>query len=191
MDRGKALLIIDMQKGSFQPKSIRYKADGIIDNINELLSMFRSLNLPVVYIQHDGTGSGEFVKYNTDWEILDELNLKDDDNCVDKYANDVFYNSKLSDLLDKLNVKDIWVTGCATEFCVESTIQSALSKDYNVNVVEDGHTTADKPHLQASEIINHYNWVWRNMLPTKGKVDVISTKQVKNMFSEIECDKNG
>ncbi|MBT1687173.1 isochorismatase family protein [Fulvivirgaceae bacterium PWU37] len=33
------------------------------------------------------------------------------------------------------------ITGSATDFCVESTVQSARSKDYQVTVVKDGHTT--------------------------------------------------
>lgn len=180
MGKNKALLIIDMQKGSFQPKSIRYEADLVINNINELAVLFRELGLPIIYVQHDGTGSGEFVKYNTDWEILDELNQGSNDYKIDKYANDVFYNSNLNGLLSELEIGEVYITGCATDFCVESTIQSALSKDYIVKVIKDGHTTADKPYLEAVTIIQHYNWVWQNMLPTKGNVKVESTKYVIN-----------
>lgn len=62
---------------------------------------------------------------------------------------------------------------------VESTIQSALTKDYHITVVEDGHTTGDRPHLTAEKLIEHYNWVWKNMIPTKGKIEVKPFDQVK------------
>ncbi len=91
---------------------------------------------------------------------------------IDKYANDVFYQSELQSKLEELNVKHLLITGCATDFCVESTIQSALTKDYNVTVLEDGHTSGNRPHLPAEKVIEHYNWVWRNTIPTKGKIEV-------------------
>ncbi|WP_394370561.1 isochorismatase family protein [Dawidia soli] len=38
-------------------------------------------------------------------------------------------------------IRKMNITGSATDFCVESTVQSARSKDYQVTVVKDGHTT--------------------------------------------------
>lgn len=78
-----------------------------------------------------------------------------------------------------MRIDELLITGCATDFCVESTIQSALSKDYNITVVADGHTTGDRPHLKAEQVIEHYNWVWQNMIPTKGKIEVKTFKEIK------------
>jgi len=174
----KALLIIDMQKGSFTSATPRFDADNVVKRINTLSSLFRKQNYPVICIQHDGTGSGEFEKYNTDWENLDELEILSTDILIDKYANDVFYKSDLQKQLKILNVDELYVTGCATDFCVASTIQSALTKDYKVIVVENGHTTGDRPSLSAEQVIAHYNWVWQNMIPTKGNVTVKSTATI-------------
>jgi len=181
--RNTALLIIDMQKGSFTKESPRFDTTGVVTRINKLSSKFRELDLPVLFIQHDGTGSGEFEKNSTEWENLNELIVDSSDILIDKYANDVFYKSKLQDILKKLNVSELVITGCATDFCVEATIQSALTKEYNVIVVEDGHTTANKPHLKAEKIIEHYNWVWQNMLPTQGKVQVQTTEFIHNTIN--------
>jgi nicotinamidase-related amidase len=76
----------------------------------------------------------------------------------------------------------LFITGCATDFCVESTIQSALTKDYTIIVVSDGHTTGERPHLTAKKIIEHYNWVWQNMLPTEGKIEVKNFEKIKKEF---------
>ena len=140
---------------------------------------FRELNAPVIYIQHDGTGTGEFEKNATEWELLTSLDYKPNDILIDKYANDVFYNSKLQSKLLELKSTELFITGCATDFCVESTIQSALTKDYTITVVSDGHTTGERPHLTAKKVIEHYNWVWQNMLPTKGKINVKSYEEIK------------
>lgn len=179
MKFNKALLVIDMQKGSFTSKTPRYDASGVVRKINELAQLFRELNYPVIYIQHDGNGTGEFEKNTIDWENLDDLIVASNDIRIDKYANDVFYNSKLHSKLMELNVNELVITGCATDFCIESTIQSALSKDYNITVVADGHTTGERPHLKAAQVIEHYNWVWQHMIPTKGRIRVEKTVHLK------------
>lgn len=181
MENRKALLVIDMQKGSFTAKTWRFDRIGVVKRINELAELFRKLNYPVVFIQHDGTGTGEFEKNTADWENLDDLNVELNDIRIDKYANDVFYKSELQTKLTELKINELFITGCATDFCIESTVQSALTKDYNITVVEDGHTTGDRPHLKAEKVIEHYNWVWQNMIPTNGQVKVEKTEQIKTI----------
>lgn len=184
MENRKALLVIDMQKGSFTIETPRFDTNGVVKRINELAEMFRELNYPVIYIQHDGTVTGEFEKNNTDWENLDELNVEPTDIRIDKYANDVFYKSELYSKLKELNVNELFITGCATDFCVESAIQSALTKDFDITVVEDGHTTGERPNLKAEQVIKHYNWVWQNMIPTKGKIKVEKAEKIKTICQQ-------
>ncbi len=179
MKNSKALLIIDMQKGSFTQQTPRFDTKGVIRRINILGEMFRQADFPVIFIQHDGTKMNEFVPDTTEWELLDELNVGSTDIFINKYANDAFYKSNLEIKLKELNVNELIITGCATDFCVESTVQSALSKDFNVTVVKGAHTTGDRPHLNAGKVIEHYNWVWQNMTPTKGTIRVIEFNKVK------------
>ena len=178
MPNRKALLIIDMQKGSFTAKTPRFDTEGVVSRINILSEQFRNSNSPVIFIQHDGSSMNEFIPNTTEWELLDEIKVKKSDIFIDKYANDVFYNSLLLSRIKELNIDDLYITGCATDFCVESTIQSALTKDFNIVVVKDCHTTGDRPHLKAEQVIEHYNWVWSNMIPTKGKIEVLSFEEV-------------
>lgn len=174
-----ALLVIDMQKGSFTRETPRFDTIGTVDRINRLAQHFRDKGLPVIFIQHDGSNGGRFLPNTEEWELLDELQIAPDDLVVSKYANDAFYSSDLGTKLNKLNIKELYITGCATDFCVESTIQSALAKDYTIKVVADGHTTGDRPHMQANKVIEHYNWVWQNMIPTKGTIEVIKFDKLK------------
>jgi len=182
MSKKHAFLIIDMQKGSFTPETPRFDTNGVVNRINKLADIFRENDFPVIFIQHDGTRMNEFIPNTTDWELLDDLKTNTKDIFINKYANDVFYKSKLQEKLTNLNINALTITGCATDFCVESTIQSALTKDYNITVVKDGHTTGDRPHLKAEKVIEHYNWVWQNMIPTKGNITVKTTKTIKNNF---------
>ena len=172
-----------MQKGSFTEQTPRFDTEGVVDRINTLAALFRKHDLPVFCVQHDGSGSGEFEKDSWSWENLDELLVNSSDILIDKYANDIFYRSQLQTQLAELNIRDLLITGCATDFCVASTVQSALAKDFNVIVVADAHTTADRPHLKAEKVIEHYNWVWRNMLPTEGRVAVKSFEEIKGQLT--------
>ncbi|MDO5969638.1 isochorismatase family protein [Flavivirga aquimarina] len=174
----KALLVIDMQKGSFTPETPRYDTHGVINKINLLADRFRTSGNHVFYIQHDGTKHNDFIPNTEAWEILSDLQVSKEDILISKYANDVFYNSNLKSKLETYNINELYITGCATDFCVEATIQSALAKDYNVTVVKDAHTTGNRPHLKAEEVIEHYNWVWQNMIPTKGRIKVDSFKAI-------------
>ena len=174
----KALLVIDMQKGSFTSKTPRFDSDAIVKRINLLSKEFRKSENHVVFVQHDGSKENTFIPETTEWELLSDLEIHPNDFIIQKTANDSFYNSALHHKLLDLKVKELFITGCATDFCVESTIQSALSKNYEITIVRDGHTTADRPHLKAEEVIEHYNWVWQNMIPTSGHISVIDSKEI-------------
>src|SRR5690606_17518339 len=89
-------------------------------------------------------------------------------------ANDSFYKTSLKEELVSLGIKDIIITGCATDFCVDATVKAALTNDFNITVIADGHTTADRPKLDAGAVIDYYNWLWSEMTPTDGKVKVIN-----------------
>ncbi|MCE7067433.1 cysteine hydrolase family protein [Dyadobacter sp. CY326] len=185
----KCLLVIDMQKGSFTPDTPRYETDSIVKKINSLASMFRKNSWLVAFVQHNGSSMDEFIPNTSDWELLDDLEVHEQDLMVEKFANDVFYNTSLHAKLKELNVNELVITGCATDFCVESTIQSALVKDFDILVVEDGHTTGNRPFMDAEQVINHYNWVWKNMTPTKGKIDVWPYSTVMTLH-EQEIDQS-
>lgn len=174
----KALLVIDMQKGSFKPYSHRYDTLGKVERINALTTFFRKNNHPVIFIQHDGSIENWLIPGTEDWEMLPELIHQPEDICVSKTANDSFYNSTLQDVLTSLNISELYITGCATDFCVDSTVKAALSRDYKVIIVEDAHTTASRPFADAPTLINHYNWVWSDMSPTKHKMTVVHSKDI-------------
>lgn len=173
----KALLIIDMQKGSFTPATPRHDTDGVIARINALSNYCRENNYKVIFIQHDGTKENDFIPGTDEWKILPGLIQEGDDILISKTANDCFYNSALNAALKEAGITEVIVTGCATDFCVDTTIRSALAKDCNVTVISNGHTTANRPHLPAEKVIEHHNWVWQNMLNTKGKIKVISLEE--------------
>lgn len=179
------LLVIDMQNGSFSPEYPCYDAAGVLERINGIADLSRKKGLPVIFVQHNGSAQDEYIPLTSDWELVPDLIVEENDIRLEKTANDVFYNTGLESKLFVLNINKLIITGSATEFCLDSSIQSALTKNFDVVVVEDAHTTADKPHLSAEKIIEHYNWVWSNLTPTKNKIKIKSTETVlKEMTAE-------
>jgi nicotinamidase-related amidase len=172
----KALLIIDMQNTLFTPATPRFDADNVIKRINTLSDKFRINGDQVIFIQHDGTKEGYCFPGTEEWEILPSLNIISGDIIIPKTANDSFYNTTLRKVLSNSGIDELVITGCATDFCVDSTIKSALTSDFSITVIKDGHTTADRPHLKAQQIIEHYNWIWSEMIQTNGGIRVIDSR---------------
>jgi nicotinamidase-related amidase len=169
----RALLVIDMQNVSFTAATPRFDADGVIQRINKLSHKFRLNGDKVIFIQHDGTKE-EFCKPGTfEWEILSTLDRRPEDLFISKTANDSFYRTGLLQELKKSGIDDLVITGCATDFCVDATIKSALINDFNIVVIKNGHTTADRPFLKAEQVIQHYNWLWSELTPTLGRISVM------------------
>ncbi len=174
----KALLIIDMQRGSFTAETPRHDAEGVISRINQLAGRFRSSGDPVLFIQHDGTIHGDFIPGSEAWKLLPELEIRAEDSFIAKTANDCFYKSELTAALQKQQITEVVITGCATDFCVDTTVKSAVAKEYKVTVIADAHTTADREGITAESLIAHYNWVWKNMLPVEQRhIDVSSMER--------------
>ncbi|MHA2936698.1 isochorismatase family protein [Vibrio sp. RC27] len=173
------LLIIDMQVGCF--KTPRYDSDGVISRINQVSQYFRLNNIPVVFIQHNGVKEDYLLPGTNDFDIVKELVIDSKDYIVEKKANGAFYKTKLKELLDELDVSTLYITGLATDFCVNATIHSALVSDYNIVVISDCHTTADKIDFQARDIIRYHNFIWSNLTPTQGAI------QLKNHLDVISA----
>lgn len=178
----KALFIIDMQAGSFKPETQRFDVENIVRKINLLSERFRQNGDKVIFIQYDGTKEDYFIPGTPDWDILPSLVQMPEDICISKVANDSFYATELESVLKEHGIMELFITGCATDFCVDATVHSALTRDFSTVVVKDCHTTTDRPHLSAEKVIEHHNWIWKNLTPTKGKIRMLSSKDLLDHF---------
>jgi nicotinamidase-related amidase len=172
------LLVIDMQVGLFEGKVPRYDADGVVRRINAVARAVRATGGVVIFIQHDDPQGGILEPETDGWKLLPTLVRTDQDLLVRKRACDSFYESGLPTILERRGVKRLIVTGCATDFCVDTTVRAAASRDYEVVVVADGHTTKDRPHLDAPAIIRHHNWMWENLILPRSQVKVLPAASI-------------
>lgn len=178
-----ALLIIDMQNSSFTQVE-RYDAVGTIRRINDLGIAVRESGGAVVFVQHSGTEENGHLPGTEGWEILNSLRVEESDIIVHKTTCDSFYKTSLESILDKGNFDRIAIAGCATEFCVDSTVRSALSHEHSLVIPSDCHTTADRTGLSAAEVIDYHNWIWSNLIPPESvSIEVVSSAELIERYA--------
>lgn len=163
-----ALIIIDMQLGSFTQTIPRHDAADLVRRLNALAGTVRSSNGAVLFIQHDGSPGDPHHPNLPGWKLLPDLRVHADDIIVRKTACDAFLHTSLEAQLQSQGVGQVIITGCATDYCVDTTVRSALARGYKTIVPIDGHTTADRPHLSAVKIIEHHNAIWSDFIAPGG-----------------------
>lgn len=171
-----ALIVIDMQVGLLDGGPKRDLAD-VIGRINRLAAAIRARDGKVIWVQHCGPAGTAFEPGQPAWHFLPELQRQESDVVVQKTLNDAFAGSDLQATLQRLGVDRMLIAGWATDFCVDTTLRSAVSRNYNVVAVNDAHTLADRPHLDAANVIGHHNWVWANLI-THASIRVAATAEL-------------
>lgn len=173
---GDVLIVVDMQVGLHDglPK---HDLLGVIQRINALAAMVRRHGGQVVWIRHCGKAGDGFERGSPGWALLPDLDRQPEDAIVEKTLNDSFAGTALHDTLQRRAPDRVLVAGWATDSCVDSTVRSAISRDYNVVVASDAHTLSDRPHLAATAIIRHHNWIWSDLL-TNRSIRVVTTAEL-------------
>ncbi|MEA9391919.1 isochorismatase family protein [Acerihabitans sp. TG2] len=167
MPNERVLLVIDMQNGVFAtPRLNRAECVGRINQLSAGADV-------TIFIQHE---EGEMTEGSESWRLLPELHLPTRYLTVKKTACDAFYRTKLEHTLSELGVHALTVCGCATDYCVDTTIKVAASKGYALTVAADAHTTADRTHVSAQQLIAQHNEVWAG-LSIPGNAITLKTTQ--------------
>ncbi|WNW10403.1 cysteine hydrolase family protein [Pseudomonas sp. DTU_2021_1001937_2_SI_NGA_ILE_001] len=153
----KALIVIDVQQGLFEPEPQPANAAQVIARINTLTAKARQRGVPVVFIQHEATVGQHFRHGSDAWQLHVGLEVLAGDQFVRKTTPDSFLNTDLDALLKHAGVSELVVCGYATEFCIDTTVRRAAGLGYHVTLASDAHTTHDKAHAEAAAIIAHHN----------------------------------
>ncbi|MDI3360002.1 isochorismatase family protein [Lelliottia sp. V89_10] len=153
MSDKRVVMVVDMQQGVFATP--RIQREQCVSRINQLT---RSADT-VIFIQH--TEAGGLEEGSEGFALLPEVHQPEGALYVTKTACDAFYHTSLEALLTELNIKQFVICGCATDYCVDTTLKNGVSRGYHITVAQDAHTTAHRPAAEAQVLINHYNDVWR------------------------------
>jgi len=158
-----ALLVVDMQCGLLAGPP-KHDLDGVVGRINALAAAIRTRGGAVVWIRHCGPAGDAFAAGRPGWAFLPALAVQPDDAVVEKRLNDAFAGTGLQQSLQALSADRLVVAGWATDFCVNSTVRSAVSNGWRVAVASDAHTLGDRPMLDAPTAIAYHNWMWGGLI---------------------------
>lgn len=163
-----ALIIIDMQQGSFTDAAPKHDADGLVKRLNGLADAVRAAAGAVVFVQHDGPLGDPHHPDEPGWRLLPELTVRAGDTIIRKRSCDAFLHTTLDEFLRSRSIRRLIIAGCATDYCVDTTVRSALGRGWSTIVPKDGHTTSNRPHLPAEKIMEHHNAIWADFIAPGG-----------------------
>lgn len=119
-----------------------------IARIAELIGLFRTLRLPIIYPHvapkktHDGGRFADKLPAITTipakgYEFVDEVAPADQDILIPKYHPSAFFGTALASHLVNLGADTVVVAGCTTSGCVRATVVDAFSLNYKVLVPQE------------------------------------------------------
>lgn len=177
MSEKHVVMVIDMQNGVFATP--RRQRQECVAKINRLMGAADR----VIFIQHIEDGGLE--EGSEGFALLSELEQPANALYVTKTACDAFYQTRLEQVLAENSIKNFVICGCATDYCVDTTLKIGASKGYGITVAEDAHTTANRPAAQAETLIAHYNEVWRTLTVPGNPVSV---KPVETIVAQWQAN---
>ena len=162
IDQKKALIVIDVQN-DFCPGGSLAVANGdeVVAPLNELMKEFLDRGEPVFKTRdwHPATAK-HFAAYGGIWPVHCVRNtpgaefhpgLFDDpritiiskgiDESADGYSG--FDGTNLAQILRDQEVKEVWVGGLATDYCVKHTVLDALQQGFEVKALADAMRAVD------------------------------------------------
>ncbi len=168
-----ALLVIDAQVALMDGA---WREDQVLATIADLQARARQANAPVIFLQHNHSRFAPMMKGAVGWAIHPKVAPRPDEMVIEKTASDSFLDTSLEKELHRLGVSHLVVTGAQTEFCIDATCRSALSRGFEVALVADAHTTGDAV-ISAETTIRHHNYALANLAHPRRSISVIASSQ--------------
>ncbi len=138
-----ALLLIDVQKGvndlmHWGGPTGRRNNPSAESNMATLLSKWRSLDLPVLYTQHDSRQKVSPLKIaSPGGAFIEGLEPQEGELIVWKDVNSAFLGTILELELRRRNISRLVVVGFFTNFCVETTVRMSGNMGFDTYLIHD------------------------------------------------------
>jgi len=132
------------------PSGVGESAWRAVERLKSLIQAFREKKRPVLYtrqiqknIAFDGfaakavRSSSQYLEGSKGTSIVEDIAPREGDLVIDKSYASAFYGTPLLSILIKLRVDTLIVAGGTTGGCVRATCVDAVSRNFDVAVVED------------------------------------------------------
>lgn len=166
-----ALVMIDLQHGNVVRELAPYPAGQVVANSVRVAEAWRAAGATIVYVR---VSVGELAPHVADRalpglkvvppnpsDLVPEAQVQPGDFVVTKRQFGAFHATELDQILRRRGVKDIIMTGIATNIGVESTARVAHDLGYDLVFVEDAMTSIGE---------GNHEFAVRNVFPLLGRV---------------------
>jgi ureidoacrylate peracid hydrolase len=182
-----ALVVVDVQNG-FVSKGGSYDQLGmdvshyqrVIPHISELISICRSINIPIFYTQAVREKSGIDLLTNThrmlpksreerirtkpicvinswDADIVHEIKPSPMDHVVVKRRDSAFQDTEIGVWLKSVGSDTLIFCGIDTSICVEASLRDAFNNGYDVILISDATASGNIKHFESTlEVVRDY-----------------------------------
>lgn len=171
----RVLVIVDMQNGVFATP--RFDRAGRVARINQMTDAADR----AIFITHR---EGEMQPGTEAFELLPELHQPASSLYVTKTACDSFWQTELATVLAQLGVDSFVICGCASDYCVDTTVKVGAGSGYRITVAADAHTTADRTYASAEQLIGQHNEVWAGLSLPGNVPQVVSTADILTRWAD-------
>jgi ureidoacrylate peracid hydrolase len=171
-----ALIVVDVQVDFCHPEGVFGKrnfdlsgVDPAVDNLLSFMSRCRQAHFPIIFVRtvHSswtdsdawvgrlGGAGREMPICRPDGAGVEfyRVNPEPDDFIVTKHRFSGFVGTDLDLVLRSKGIETLFMTGVATNVCVETTARDGFNRDYRIILVEDC-CAAFSPEEHASTITN-------------------------------------
>ena len=170
-----ALLIVDLQKGEYNPKKCAVEPEDaylweridqvVIPNGQRLLETCRRSGVEVIHtviecLTVDGRDrsldykvSGIFAAKGS-WEaqVIDELAPLENEVVIPKTSSSLFNSTNVDYVLRNLGIEYILCMGIVTDQCVETAVRDGCDRGFLMTVIEDACATHSEQRHRESLI---------------------------------------
>jgi nicotinamidase-related amidase len=149
-----ALLLIDIQNDYFENGTMTLSGSlEASKNAALIIEQFRSLSLPIVYIQHLALSPTAtfFLPGTHGAELHESIRPKTTEKIIVKHYPNSFYKTELLEYLQSLEISDLVICGMMTQMCVDATTRAAKDFGYNCTLIGDACATKDL-HINGQSV---------------------------------------
>ncbi len=164
------LLAIDIQKDFTKKFKLLKRRDQFDDNIAQLTSFFREMNLPIIHLltlHNEDRNTWTLHMKNSDFRIcmegtegaeeIEAVRRQPDEPVIYKTRWSAFYKTGLDDTLRENGYDTIFMAGFLTHACIRVTAIDAYQRDFNVIIARDCVDTYDVQHEKLTlEYLSRY-----------------------------------
>lgn len=149
-----ALIVIDVQRAfdEWEAAGKRRNNPDAVVRIADLLAAFRTKDVPIFHIRHEGTRPGSsFAPGQTGFLVKDEAKERNGEPVIVKRVNSAFIGTDLEARLHAAGIQTVVICGATTNHCVETTARMAGNLGFDAWLVRDATWTFDRTGPDGDE----------------------------------------